>query len=208
MAQLGDEPFSKQAEQHRLCRTPMHLVSRSVIGQVVPQHDVTCSAVERDHEVAPGIVDQRFTLSTWTDGEKAVSLAGGDLHRATARPLRLEASGIARGETTDALLESRQVLLTHPVNELDLVAKDIDLLTRQIAQDRLVSKRANDAPLCIDPVLEESAQCLPRAKQPRLLATQEQEAYGWIGGHIENDTLDAQVRGLHLSGDGDTGQQR
>src|SRR5260370_12101101 len=142
----------------------MHLVSRRISGQVVPEHDVTGGAVERDHEVALGIVDQRFTLSTWTDGEKAVALAGGDLHRATARPLRLEASGIAHGETTDALLESRQVLLIHPVNQLDLVAKDIDLFTRQIAQDRLVSKRANDAPICIDPLLEESAQSLSWAQ--------------------------------------------
>src|SRR5215470_3144637 len=82
------------------------------------------------------------------------------------------------------------------------MAKDVDLFTREIAQDRLVSLRTNDAPLWIDPVLNESAQCLSRAKQPRLFATKEQEAYGWVGSDIENDPLDAQVCGLHLPSNG------
>src|SRR5438309_3298859 len=101
MTELCNESLSQETEQHRRCSTSSHLMSRSMIRQVVTQNDLFLFTIETDHKVAFGIIHKRFTLTSWPDGDELFST-----HQRCCPNFTLEETWAPSEQTSNILFQS------------------------------------------------------------------------------------------------------
>src|SRR5579871_2883113 len=116
-----------------------------VIRQVVTENDFTCLTIQSDDEVTLRIVDKRLTMTARPDRDKALGALRFGLAccfpGGCARQVGGEGNNCTLRQSTNALLDRLDAGLTRSVYEIDLLAKHLDPVSRNVAQYRQMSLR-------------------------------------------------------------------